>query len=71
MKGAIWRAYSDTGALRIDCPNCGATRNKWCTRPDGRVRRVPCVERATTTAAVAVSREDRYRDFSQPLHQSD
>lgn len=71
MKGAIWRAYADTGALRTDCPNCGAERNKWCTKPDGRVRRIPCIERATTTAAVIVGREDRHRDFSEPIHQTD
>lgn len=68
MKGAIWRAYADTGALRIDCPNCRAERDRWCTQPDGRVRRVPCVERATATAVFAVDREDRYRDFSEPTH---
>lgn len=74
MSGAIWRAYSDTGALQINCPICGAERGKWCNKPDGRVRRIPCIERATaaaSAAAVTVNREDRHRDFSEPVHQTD
>lgn len=69
QRQGIWTAYNDTGALRIECPRCGARRNKWCTKPDGRVRRIPCIERATATAVVTVDREDRYRDFSEPLHE--
>jgi hypothetical protein len=70
VKGAIWRAYCDTGALKIGCPNCGAPRNKWCTMPDGRVRRIPCLRRITISAATA-ERDDGYRDFSEPAHQTD
>jgi hypothetical protein len=44
----IWQAYADTGALDVACPHCGAEPEQWCTREDGRVRRVPCVDRATS-----------------------
>lgn len=66
---AIWQAYDDTGALQIDCPHCGATVNQWCTRSDGRVRRIPCIERAASTAVVTTSRYAR--DFSEPIHPAD
>jgi hypothetical protein len=67
MKGrAIRQAYADSGALTVTCPNCGAAPEQWCTRPDGRVRCVPCVDRATASGAVEAPR--RPRDFTQPNH---
>lgn len=64
---AIWQSYADTGALEIGCPHCGAAPNEWCTRSDGGVRRVPCIDRATATASVAAP--SRYvRDFTEPVH---
>lgn len=62
---AIWQAYHDTDALSVNCTNCQAQRGQWCTLPDGRVRRVPCVERATTSLG---SGEQYCRDFSEPTH---
>lgn len=66
---AIWQAYADTGALDTDCPNCAAPRNQWCTKADGRVRRVPCVDR--TVASVAVTTAGTPRDFSEPIHETE
>ncbi|WP_283613458.1 hypothetical protein [Mycolicibacterium poriferae] len=43
----IWDSYADVADMSRPCPNCGAV-NTWCTKPDGRVRRVPCVSRLTT-----------------------
>lgn len=60
----IWQSYSDTGALGVTCPYCGAEPGKWCTREDGRVRRIPCVTRASATG---VGSGNRPRDFSEPL----
>ena len=60
---AIWQAYKDTGTLDIGCPHCGATPGVWCTRDDGRVRRVPCVERLASSGVV-----DNVIDFSEPRH---
>lgn len=57
----IWLAY--VGALDVDCPTCGAERGKWCSRPDGRLGRIPCVARASASGAG----DDRPRDFSVPL----
>ncbi|WP_438941685.1 zinc finger domain-containing protein [Mycobacteroides abscessus] len=44
--GAIWEAYADAD-IGHQCPNCGAAPNVWCSRPDGRVRRTPCLARIT------------------------
>lgn len=68
MKGrAIWSAYSDTGALEIACPHCAAATGQWCTKPDGRVSRVPCVAR-TAEASLVVPDPRKHRDFSEPTH---
>ncbi len=65
----IWQAYADTGALDIRCPHCGAESKQWCTRDDGRVRRVPCVARST--GGVGTGDGKPYaRDFTQPSHPS-
>lgn len=44
MSGAIWDSYADA-AMDQPCPNCRAGPDTWCTRPDGRVRRTPCIAR--------------------------
>jgi hypothetical protein len=61
----IWQSYSDTGALDVTCPYCGAEPGRWCTREDGRVRRIPCVTRASATGAGSAAAKPR--DFSEPL----
>lgn len=66
---AIWAAYADTGALSVPCANCGAPQGQWCTRPDGRVRRVPCVDRAAASISSGDGKPYATRDFSQPIHQ--
>lgn len=71
---AIWQAYSDTGALAIACPHCAAEPGNWCTKPDGRVSRVPCVDRIAATAAIApvihlpTTAATAPADFSEPRH---
>jgi hypothetical protein len=69
MKGRpIRAAYTDTGALDITCGRCRAGPGQWCTAGDGRVRRVPCVERAA--AGVGSGDGKHYaRDFSEPAHE--
>jgi hypothetical protein len=63
----IWEAYADTGALEVSCPHCGAAPTQWCTRDDGRVRRVPCVARSI--GAVGTGDGKPYaRDFTQQSH---
>lgn len=65
MKGLpIWQAYADTGALDVSCPHCGAEPGQWCTRSDGRTRRIPCIDRATGSGAVEAA--GKPRDFTQP-----
>jgi len=61
----IWQAYADTGALEMSCPHCRAEPGQWCSRDDGRVRRVPCVARAAAPGVVAGA--GRPRDFSEPI----
>lgn len=64
---AIWAAYSDTGALEVTCGHCGAQPGQWCSRDDGRVRRVPCVERAADGGLIATDSR-KHHDFSEPRH---
>lgn len=66
---AIWAAYNDTGSLSVACTNCGAQQGQWCTRPDGRVRRVPCVDRSAASISSGDGKPYSARDFSQPIHQ--
>lgn len=40
----IWDSYSDVSPDAA-CPNCAAAAGLWCSTPDGRVRRIPCVSR--------------------------
>lgn len=63
---AIWAAYSDVDPA-LPCPNCGADAGVWCSRPDGRVRRVPCVARPRVDAVVAEAEPD-VLDFGEPRH---
>lgn len=67
---AIWAAYADTNALAVDCTNCGAQQNTWCTKSDGRVSRVPCVSRAAASSLI-VADADKYHHFSEPRHPRD
>ena len=59
----IWQAYEGTGTLDVACPHCGATPGTWCTRGDGRVRRVPCVDRLAASGSVPT-----VHDPSEPRH---
>ena len=54
VQPTIRSAY--TGTLSIACSNCGAQPENWCTTPDGRVRRVPCVDRIATASLAPVIR---------------
>lgn len=65
---AIWAAYDDTGALAVTCTNCAARQGQWCSHPDGRVRRVPCVDRAAASISSVSSRPYPARDFTEPTH---
>lgn len=63
----IWEAYTDTGALDVVCPHCGAEPKQWCTRDDGHVRRVPCIARATDGVGTGDGKPYA-RDYTQPTH---
>lgn len=54
---AIWEAYTDVDRSK-SCPGCGAAANSWCTRGDGRVRRVPCPRRPRNPLPLARSRSE-------------
>lgn len=43
MPGPVADAY--LGALQAQCTGCGADAGQYCTTPDGRLRRCPCVTR--------------------------
>lgn len=64
---AIWQAYADVGALKINCPNCEAGVGTWCTREGGKVRRVPCIARAAAGGLI-VAAPRGHHDFGEPRH---
>lgn len=45
----IQAAYE--GALDVVCPSCAAAVGAYCTAPDGRLRRCPCVTRCRAIPA--------------------
>lgn len=49
MPGPIADAYQ--GALEVPCGSCGADADQYCTTPDGRLRRCPCVARCRAISA--------------------
>lgn len=76
---AINPAYSDTGALAVVCMHCGAKPGDPCTKSDGRISRVPCVDRLSAADLApahvpGVERDPKSRsnahpiDYSEPRH---
>lgn len=73
----IWSTYEDIDMTR-PCPNCHAEPEVWCSCPDGRVRRTPCLKRprlrssrspdTDATVAVPAADEQELIDFSAPRH---
>lgn len=63
----VLAAYVDTGALDITCSHCEAAPGQWCSTGDGRVRLVPCVQRAAS--GVGSGDGKHYgRGFGEPTH---
>ncbi|GFG71847.1 zinc finger domain-containing protein [Mycolicibacter senuensis] len=62
---AVMAAYTDTHAGEITCPHCGATAGQPCAKPDGRVSKVPCVDRIAA-ADLTPSTGSTPVDFSEP-----
>lgn len=56
-------AYVDTGAAGVPCLHCGAGIGQWCTRPDGGVRRTPCIDRICHLPQPSTAADV---DFSEP-----
>ncbi len=52
-RGPVLEAYAETGALDVECVNCGAKPGEWCCHdPEvgGMPRRLPCPRRITAAA---------------------
>lgn len=62
----IWAAYNDTNTLGVACPQCAAAIGMWCTKPDGRVSRVPCVARIAAADIPATPAGGH--QFGEPRH---
>lgn len=70
MRGRpVQAAYADVGALNVSCANCGARAVQWCIKPDGQVRRVPCIARAATGIDTGDGKPYAVHDFSDPRHE--
>lgn len=46
-RGPVDAAYAETGAIDVQCPNCGAAVESFCTHADGTFRKIPCPVRLT------------------------
>lgn len=57
----VWQAYEGVDRSK-PCPGCGAAPSSWCTRGDGRVRRVPCPRRPRNPATLPHSRFEEDSD---------
>jgi hypothetical protein len=63
--GPVLPAYRGTGADAIVCPHCAADPGQPCTKPDGRVSRVPCVARI---AAADLTPDEGVGPHPAPAH---
>lgn len=63
---AVMAAYTDTGAGSIACPHCGAEAGSPCVKPDGRVSKVPCVDRLAAADLGPTTSATPVVDFSEP-----
>lgn len=57
-----------TAALGTRCPNCYADAGQHCKRPDGYIRRIPCVKRIKVTDDA--TKRVIHIDFTEPRHQT-
>lgn len=77
----IDRAYQAANdAITRDCSRCGAPAGTWCSKPDGRLARIPCLVRAKSAssdwaksarASGAGGNEVAVVDFSEPRYTSE
>lgn len=63
---AVLAAYRDTGAAKLPCPHCEAEPGQPCTKPDGRISRVPCVDRIAAADLGPTTSATPVVDFSEP-----
>lgn len=61
---AVLAAY--TGALAVPCGHCGAEPDQPCTKPDGRISRVPCVDRIAAADIASSISSTLTVDYSEP-----
>jgi hypothetical protein len=76
--------YADA-AMDRECPNCQAPPHRWCKRPNGETRPIPCIARMRIAAPPAgrtrrcppsppepepcAALANPTRSFSEPIHQ--
>ncbi len=65
---AVPAAYQDTGAANVHCPHCGAEPGQPCTKSDGRISRVPCVDRIAAADLTPTAGVTAAVDYSEPRH---
>lgn len=74
---AVWPAYRDTGSLAVPCVHCAAEPGRPCVKADGRVSKVPCIDRLASAdlSGGVRSRTDTLTtsttpavDYSEPRH---
>lgn len=83
MRSRVFEEVYADAAMDLECPNCQAPPHRWCKRPNGETRPIPCIARMRIAAV-----QRRYspsppdaepqaapnhptRSFSEPLHPHD
>ncbi|WP_131808484.1 hypothetical protein [Mycolicibacterium elephantis] len=86
MRSRVFEEVYADAAMDRECPNCQAPPHRWCKRPNGETRPIPCIARMRIAAPSAGQR--RYppspldvehqavpthptRSYSEPIHQPD
>ncbi len=87
MRSRVFEEVYADAAMDRECPNCQETPHRWCKRPNGETRPIPCIARMR----IAVRSADRprrcsptppdvepqtaparpTRSFSEPIHQTE
>ncbi|BBY91306.1 hypothetical protein MGALJ_09750 [Mycobacterium gallinarum] len=67
--------YTDA-AMDRECPNCQAPPHRWCKRPNGETRPIPCIARMRIAPSPPDVEHQAVlahltRSFSEPIHQPD
>lgn len=84
MRSRVFEEVYAEAAMDRECPNCQAPPQRWCKRPNGETRPIPCVARMCIATSFAgrtrrcppslpdvehqAAPAHLMRSFSEPIH---